>query len=160
MSLAICRFSSSALANFWSSREMQANGGRSLVSTVVGGQLDQPGGVSFWDAGTIPNLMYSGSGIRLLSLLELPGILGDPTKLASGTLNLIGLRNPISLLVPGRVLYGDVSYQTASNHIVWGDTVDQQHIVWGDTGPTSGSHIVWGDHIVWGESMMFLSDAP
>jgi hypothetical protein len=155
-------------ANFWSSRQMQANGGQSLVSTLVGGLVDQPSGVSFWDAGTIPDRMYSGLGIRLLSLLELPGILGNPAQLASGTLNVIGLRNPISLLAPKRILYGDVSYWTANDHIVWSDDItspDGQHIVWSDTDSSDDYHIVWSDtstdsyHVVWSDSMMDSSKA-
>ena len=94
--------------NFWTSRQVQANSG--LLSSLVGLLLDRSGGVSFWDAGQLQNRLYSGSGIRLINLLELPGLLLNPTKLPSGNLNLIGLTNPISLLAPKRILFGDVSY--------------------------------------------------
>jgi hypothetical protein len=147
-------------ANLWSSRQLQANGGQSLVSTVVGGLADQPGGLSFSDSGTIPDRMYAGLGIRLLSLLDLPGILGNPAQ-ASGTLNMIGLKNPFSVFAPRRLLYGDLSYRTATDHIAWGDDItsaDGQHIVWGDT--STSDHIVWGDTPTTGNAPIVKTNAP
>ena len=135
-------------ANLWTSRQEQASSG--LLSTLLGLLLDQSGGASFWDSGTMQDRMYAGNGIRLLGLLELPGILLNPSKLAWGNLNLIGTTNPISLLGPNRILWGDVSYWTASDHIVWGDDItspEGQHIVWGDSDLTDDYHIVWGDSI-------------
>ncbi len=158
-------------ANFWSSRQTQANGGQSLVSTVVGGLLDQPGGVSFWDGGTMSERMYQGTGIRLLNILQRPFMLLNPGQLAWGNLNFVGLLNPISLLGPNRILWGDISYWTSSDHIVWSDVItspEGKHIVWSDdiTSP-EGQHIVWSDdtgstaasHIVWSDSMMDSSYA-
>ena len=67
----------------------------------------------------------------------------------------MGSSNPISLLAPKRILYGDISFWTTSNHIVWSDdilTPAGQHIVWSDTDSTDDYHIVWSD------SMMGSSD--
>jgi serine protease AprX len=133
-------------AKFWTSRQTQANA--NLVTNLLNLLLDHTGGVSFWDAGQLQNRLYNGGGIHLLGVLELPGILLNPGKLLWGDLNLVGLTNPISLLAPKRILYGDYSYGTASEHIVWGDdvrTTDGQHIVWGDSDLTDDYHIVWGD---------------
>jgi len=135
-------------ANLWTSRQEQASSG--LVSNLLGLLLDQSGGASFWDKGTMQNRMYSGSGIRLLNILELPGLLLNPSKLGFGNLNLIGAQNPIGLLGANRILWGDVSYWTSDDHIVWGDSItspEGQHIVWGDSDLTDDYHIVWGDSI-------------
>jgi serine protease AprX len=134
--------------NFWTSRQVQADSG--LLTSLLGLLLDRTGGVSFWDAGQLQNRLYSGSGIRLLNLLELPGLLLDPTKLAWGNLNLIGLTNPISVLAPKRILFGDVSYWTSQEHLVWGDDVSSpegEHLVWGDNDTTDDYHLVWGDAV-------------
>ena len=104
------------------------------------------GGLLKW----LPPGVDGGGGIRLLSLLELPGILLNPGQLQWGNLNLVGLTNPISLLLPKRILFGDVSYWTANDHIVWGDDItspEGQHIVWGDNDTTDDYHIVWGDRL-------------
>jgi serine protease AprX len=135
-------------ANFWSSRQLQANS--NLVASLSNLLLDRSGGVSFWDAGQLQNRLYSGSGIRLISLLELPGLLLNPSNLAWGNLNLVGLANPISLLAPKRILFGDVSYWTSEEHLVWGDDVyspEGQHLVWGDNDTTDDYHLVWGDAV-------------
>src|SRR5205823_12227191 len=116
--------------NFWTSRQLQANSNFTA--------LDSTGGVSFWDDGQMEDRLYSGSGIRQLKVAAL-GLFLKPTQLPWGNVNLAGSRNPISLLSPKRLLYGDISYWTASDHIVWSDNI---------TSP-AGQHIVWSDHIVW-----------
>jgi serine protease AprX len=135
-------------ANFWTSRQVQANS--NLLTSLTNLSLDRSGGVSFWDSGQLQNRLYSGTGIRLINLLELPGILLNPSTLAWGNLNLIGLTNPISLLAPKRILFGDVSYWTSNEHLVWGDDVyspEGQHLVWGDNDTTDDYHLVWGDAV-------------
>ena len=133
-------------ANFWTSRQEQANSG--LLNSLLSLLLDRSGGVSFWDDGHLQTNLYNGNGIRLLNILELPGILLNPNQLAWGKLNLIGLTNSISVLAPKRILFGDVSYWTANEHLVWGDDVyspEGQHLVWGDNDTTDDYHLVWGD---------------
>src|SRR5262249_14778237 len=108
-------------ANFWTSRQLQANS--SVLTSLTALLLDRTGGVSFWDSGQLQDRLYGGTGLRLISLLELPGLLLNPAQLSWGKLNLIGLTNPISLLAPKRILFGDISYWTADDHLVWGDDV-------------------------------------
>jgi serine protease AprX len=135
-------------ANFWTSRQVQANS--NILTSLTSLLLDRTGGVSFWDAGQLQNRLYGGSGIRLINLLELPGLLLNPAKLAWGNLNLIGLLNPISVLSPKRILFGDVSYWTSEEHLVWGDDVYSpagEHLVWGDNDTTDDYHLVWGDSV-------------
>jgi serine protease AprX len=133
-------------ANFWTSRQLQANS--SVLTSLTGLLLDRTGGVSFWDSGQLQDRLYGGTGLRLIGLLELPGILLNPAQLSWGKLNLIGLTNPISLLAPKRILFGDISYWTSDDHLVWGDDVyspEGQHLVWGDNDTTDDYHLVWGD---------------
>src|SRR5258705_1232612 len=103
-------------ANFWTSRQEQANSG--LLNSLLNLLLDRTGGVSFWDDGHLQTNLYNGTGIRLLNILELPRILLNPNQLAWGKLNLVGLTNGISVLSPKRILFGDVSYCTATEHLV------------------------------------------
>ncbi len=135
-------------ANFWTSRQVQANS--NVITSLTSLLFDRTGGVSFWDAGQLQNRLYAGTGLRLLNLLELPGIILNPAKLAWGNLNLIGLTNPISVLAPKRILFGDVSYWTSEEHLVWGDDVyspQGEHLVWGDNDTTDDYHLVWGDSV-------------
>ena len=135
-------------AQFWTSRQVQANS--NLVTNLLGLLLDRTGGMSFWDSGQLQDRLYNGGGIRLLSILQLPGILLNPGQLAWGNLNLVGLTNPISLLAPKRILYGDVSYWTANDHLTWGDDIyspEGQHLTWGDNDLTDDYHLTWGDAV-------------
>jgi len=136
--------------NFWTSRKNAANGLTNLVSTVVGGLLTPASGVVFWDAGTMTKRLYSGTGLRLLSLVEAPiaWLTGD--YLHWGDLNVIGLTNPIGQTRPNEILWGDVSKWTADEEILWGDTIynpEGQEILWGDSRTTEGDEILWGDSI-------------
>jgi hypothetical protein len=139
--------------NFWTSRQMQANANLltsllNIVNSLTSLLLDQTGGVSFSDDGQLTTNLYNGTGLHLLSLLELPGIILNPNQLAKGKLNLVGLSNVLSLLPAKRLLYGDVSFWTTNEHIIWGDDItspDGQHIIWGDNDLTDDYHIIWGD---------------
>jgi serine protease AprX len=136
--------------NFWSTRKSSANTGllSNLVSTVVGGILAPSSGATFWDSGTMSGRLYAGTGIRLLSLLELPFALLTPNYLKWGDLNLVGLNNPIGSTGPNQIIWGDVSTWTPSNQIIWGDTIytpEGQQIIWGDSSVSEDDQIIWGD---------------
>jgi subtilisin family serine protease len=140
--------------NFWSSRKAGANGLTNLTSSVVGGVLTPAGGVMFWDAGTLSARVYAGSGIRLLSLVELPLAWLTPGFLKWGDLNLAGLGNPLATTSPNQILWGDVAMWTPSNQILWGDTIytpEGQQILWGDSSVTDGDQILWGDAVTDGD---------
>jgi len=139
-------------ANFWASRKMSASGSLldNLVSTISG-LLVPASGASFWDAGTLSGRLYGGQGIRLLGILDLSKILGNPSLLNFGDLNLIGLLNPLAQVPPNHLLWGQVSTWTASNQILWGDTVydpEGQQILWGDSRTTDDNQILWGDAVL------------
>ena len=141
--------------NFWTTRQMQADANLltsllNIVNSLTNLLLDRSGGVSFFDNGTtrLQDNLYNGVGIHLLSLLDLPGIILNPLQLQQGKLNLVGLTNAISVLPAKRILYGDVSYWTVNDHIIWGDDItspEGEHIIWGDTDLSDDYHIIWGD---------------
>jgi serine protease AprX len=134
-------------ANFWTSRQTQANS--SVVTSLLNLLLPQSGGASFNDFnGDLQQNLYNGTGIRLINLVELPGIILNPLQLVSGKLNLIGSTNPISLLIPKRILWGDISYWTTANQLTWGDQVydpQGEQLTWGDNDTTDDYQLTWGD---------------
>lgn len=139
--------------NVWSSRRASVNGLDDLLTALplIGGLLSPPGGVVFWDGGTMTQKMYGGTGIRLLGLLDLVGALLYPSTLQWGTLHLVGQNSPIAPLGANHIIWGDVSYWTDNSHIIWGDSItspEGQHIIWGDTQMTEGYHIIWGDTVM------------
>jgi serine protease AprX len=135
--------------NFWSSRKSTSSGLlNNLLSTVVGGLLAPASGVVYWDAGTMMNRMYGGTGIRLLSLLEAPLAWLNGSYLKWGQLNLFGLSNPLGSTGSNQILWGDVSRWTSDEQILWGDTVytpEGQQILWGDSSIAEDDQILWGD---------------
>jgi serine protease AprX len=143
--------------DFWSSRKAAVNGLDDLLGSlpIIGGLVSTPGGVTYWDKGTLANRIYTPSGIRLLGGLDLSSILRNPAQLAWDTLNLVGSDKAVSSLGPKRTLWGDLAYRTQSNYILWGETLtgtDGQYILWGE----SDEYILWGEsdsYILWGEHL-------
>jgi serine protease AprX len=134
-------------ANFWVARSMTAKTSLlSLPTALIGGLLAPPTGASFWDAGTLSGRLYHGTGLRLLPILDLLKILGNPSLLNYGDLNLLGLTNPLRLLPANRLLWGGVADWTSDQQIIWGATIydpSGQQIIWGaDT--TGDQQIIWG----------------
>jgi len=137
--------------NFWASRKLAASGlVGGLLNTVVGGLGVSSSGASFWDSGTLGGRLYSGLGIRLLTLLEAPLTWLNPSMLHYGDLNLVGLLNPIASIQPKWLQYGQVAGWTKSDTIMWGDTIydpQGQTIMWGDA-YTDDTTIMWGDSTI------------
>lgn len=142
--------------NLWSSRRASANGLGDLLSSLplIGGLFSPPGGVAYWDTGTMSQRLYAGSGVRLLGLFDLVGALLNPSKLSWDTLHLVGQSNPIGGMAPNYVIWGDVSRWSDSNYVIWGDTIrnpEGNYVIWGDTQMTEGYYVIWGDTIVEGD---------
>lgn len=122
----------------------------SLVNTVTS-LLGISSGASFLDTGTLIDRVYDRSGIRLLSLLDLGGLLGDPSGGEWGVLNLVGTNNSLGQVPANHLVWGDVAGWSDNYHLVWGDNIQSpsgQHLVWGDSEHTDSSHLVWGDAVV------------
>jgi serine protease AprX len=135
--------------NVWASRNLTAGGLNTLTSTLtntlIGGVLTVPSGASFWDSGTLSSRLYGGVGIRLLSLLDLSKVLGNPSLLNAGDLNLVGLLNPLRLVAPNPLIWGEVAGWTSDQQIIWGSQIQDtqgQQIIWGSS--TDGDQIIWG----------------
>ena len=138
--------------NVWESRKIAQNG-MSLLGSITGSLLT-PTGASFWDAGTLSARIYSGTGIRLLSVAEQLLAWANPTLLRFDDLNLFGLNNPIARIPGGPLVWGEVA-AWANDEIIWG-TNDE--IIWGTHGEIIwGTHdeIIWGtnDEIIWGTTI-------
>jgi serine protease AprX len=138
--------------NLWSSRRASVNGLDDLLSALplIGGLVSPPTGVAYWDAGTMTQRMYQGSGLRLLGLLDLVGALLSPSRLEWDTLHLVGENNPLGNMGAKYVIWGDVAYWTDSNYVIWGDTIQSpegNYVIWGDTQMTEGYYVIWGDAV-------------
>jgi subtilisin family serine protease len=136
--------------NLWPSRKMTSSDLVTTLTNLVTDLLSTSSGVSFTDGGTMTQRMYQGTGVNLYSLLQLPSLLLNPLQLSADTLHLAGTTNSIGLLPAKRTLYGDVSYWTASEYIMWGDTVQDpegNYIMWGDNQTTDAYYIMWGDTV-------------
>jgi serine protease AprX len=132
--------------NFWASRQIVANGLTSLVNTVVAGLGLQSSGASYWDAGTLSQRLYAGTGIRLLSALEAPLVWLNPSLLRFGDLNLLGLTNPLASLTPKWLQYGEVAGWTNEQSILWGAVIYDpkgEWVEWG-TNAQDDQSILWG----------------
>jgi serine protease AprX len=131
--------------NVWASRRSAVGGLGGALTSVIGGLGLTASGASYWDSGTLHNRLYAGTGIRLLSLLELPFVLLDPSRLHFGDLNLVGLLNPLKSVAPKWLLYGEVAGWTQGQTIMWGTQIydpQGQTIMWGTS--DMGDTIMWG----------------
>jgi serine protease AprX len=144
--------------NVWASRAITAGGlttvTTTLTNTLIGGVLTVPSGASFWDGGTLSSRIYGGVGIRLLSLLDLSRVLGNPSLLKPGDLNLVGLLNPLRLVPANPLIWGEVAGWTTDQQIIWGSQVQDpqgQQIIWGSSSDD--------DQIIWGSSTLTDPDA-
>ncbi|MGE5246494.1 MAG: S8 family serine peptidase [Betaproteobacteria bacterium] len=138
-------------ADFWASRKIAANGLVALPQVLIGGLVTSPSGAVFWDAGTLSSRLYGGIGVRLLSFLEAPLVWADPSRLGLGDLNLFGLLNPLALVPPNPLLWGQVAGWSSGSQILWGDTIydpQGQQILWGDSRTTDDNQILWGDSVL------------
>jgi serine protease AprX len=136
--------------NFWSSRKTAQYGPvLSLPTALIGGLLAKPSGVVFWDAGTLSDRLYGGTGLRLLSLLDLlPAWLNPSSFLKFGDLNLVGLTNSLASLTPKQLLWGEVAGWTSGEQIIWGETMydpQGEQIIWGEQTTTEDNQIIWGE---------------
>jgi serine protease AprX len=134
--------------NIWQSRKIAANGLTALLTNLLGG-LSGPSGATFWDAGTMSARLYSGSGLRILGLLDLSSVWGNPSLLKFGDLNLAGPLNLLGTVPANRLIWGEVSDWTTEQHIIWGTNIyddNGDHIIWGTSG--DDDHIIWGTTVL------------
>ena len=133
--------------DFWSARQFASKG---LVGSVLSA-IASASGASYWDSGTLGTRLNAGLGIRLLSVLEAPLAFLNPSRLHYGDLNLIGLLNPLRLVTPKMLQYGQVGGWTDNQQIIWGDAIydpQGQQIIWGDADVTDDNQIIWGDAVL------------
>jgi serine protease AprX len=139
--------------NIWASQKIAANGLSALTTNLVGGLVTVPTGASFFDAGTMSARLYSGLGVRLLSMLDLSRVWSNPAVLRYGDLNLVGLLNPLRFVPAKQVMWGEVAAWSSEDQILWGTSMH-------DGG---GDQILWGtsddnDQILWGTTTLTAAD--
>ena len=88
--------------NFMNSRKSAAQGLTSLLNTVGG--LLGASGASFWDRGTLAHRVYTRTGLRLLSLLELPLALLNPAYLQLRRSEPARPQQPLALVPANRLV--------------------------------------------------------
>ena len=136
--------------DFSASQRLAQGGLVGSLLTNLTNTLGLTGGASFRDHGSLIERIYDRTGIRLLSLLDLQALLGNPNGPDSDVLNLLGLSNPLGTAAPNYLVWGNVAGWSDSYYIVWGSAMqspDGEYLVWG-TADTSGEYIVWGTGVV------------
>jgi subtilisin family serine protease len=120
----------------------------SLLTTVTN-LLGLSSGATFIDNGTMTSGIYDRSGIRLLNLLDLGGLLGIGPQ--PGVLNLLGTSNPIGQAAPNYVVWGNLAGGSSSYYVVWGNSIQDpssgQYVVWGNNEQTDPNYVVWGNSV-------------
>jgi serine protease AprX len=138
--------------NFSQSLKLANQGLIGSLLTSITNLLGLSSGATFIDNGTMTSGIYDRSGIRLLSLLDLGGLLGGSSP-QPGILNLLGSSNPLGTAAPNYIVWGNVAGYSSSYYIVWGNTIQEsngQYIVWGNNEQTDPNYIVWGNSIAGG----------
>jgi serine protease AprX len=137
--------------NIWSSRQFAANPLVSLPTALIARLLTAPSGAAFTDAGTMTGRLYAGSGLHLLSLVDLLLAWLNLPLLQTDNLNLIGLGNPLAAIAPNPLLWGEVASWTSANQIIWGSTIynpQGEQIIWGSDQTTEDNQIIWGSSVL------------
>jgi serine protease AprX len=117
----------------------------SLLSSVTN-ILGLSSGASFVDRGTLIDRVYDRTGIRLLGLLDLGGLLGAAESAEPGVLHLIGKSNPLGYTPANYLVWGSVAGWTSSYYLVWGSSIqdpDGDYLVWGNM--SDEDYLVWGN---------------
>jgi hypothetical protein len=118
----------------------------SLLNTVTS-LLGLSSGATFRDRGGLIDGIYDRSGLRLLGILDLGGLLGGDGG-EWGVLNLLGLGNPLNYTPANRLVWGQqVAGWSSSYYVVWGASIQStsgQYVVWGASDYTDPNYVVWG----------------
>jgi serine protease AprX len=135
--------------NFAQSLKIANQGLIGSLVTSVANLLGLSSGATFVDDGTMTSGIYDRSGIRLLHLLDLGGLLGNGPQ--PGVLNLLGTSNPLAQSAPNYIVWGNVAGYSSSYYIVWGNSIQDpssgQYIVWGNNEQSDPNYIVWGNSV-------------
>jgi serine protease AprX len=118
----------------------------SLLNTVTS-VLGLSSGAAFRDRGTLIDRAYDRTGLRLLRLLDLGGLLGSAEDGEWGVLNLLGLTNPLASMPPNRLVWGQVAGWSSSYYVIWGSAIQSpsgQYVIWGSSDYSDPNYVIWG----------------
>ena len=133
--------------DFSASMKLADNGLLTTVLNVVQNVLGLSSGASFRDRGTLIDRIYDRSGINLLNILNLGGLLGGADNGEYGVLNLLGEQNSIARTPANYVVWGSVADWSSSYYVVWGSSMQSpsgQYVVWGSSMYGDDDYVVWG----------------
>jgi subtilisin family serine protease len=134
--------------NFEQSLKLANQGLLGGLLTTITNLLGLSSGATYVDNGALINGVYDHSGIRLLNLLDLGALFGEPGGGPAGVLNLLGSSNPIASTAPNYIVWGNVAGYSSSYYIVWGNSIQDpsgEYIVWGNSEQSDPNYIVWGN---------------
>ena len=136
--------------NFEQSMKIANQGLLGGLLTTITNLLGLSSGATYVDDGTMTSGIYDRSGIKLLNLLDLGGLLGTGPQ--PGILNLLGSTNPLGAAEPNYVVWGNVAgWPTSPYYVVWGNTIQDpssgQYVVWGNSEQTDPNYVVWGNSL-------------
>jgi serine protease AprX len=136
--------------NFQQSLRLANQGLLGGLLTTIANLLGLSSGATYVDNGALINGVYDHSGVRLLSLLDLSALFGEPGGGQAGVLNLLGSSNTINSIAPNYIVWGNVAGYSSSYYIVWGNAIQDpsgEYIVWGNSEQSDPNYIVWGNSV-------------
>jgi hypothetical protein len=135
------------VVNFAASMRVAKTGLLPNLLATVESLLGTSSGASYRDRGTMIDRLYDRTGLRLLGLLDLGGLLGLPDGGEAGVLNLLGPSNPMANVQPNYLVWGTMADWTSSYYLVWGTSMQSpsgQYLVWGTADTGEDDYLVWG----------------
>jgi serine protease AprX len=123
------------------------------LTRLLDGLLGDYAGPAFRDQGGSNGLIdrvYDGTGLRLLSLIDLDALWSSADEAEWSVLNLLGLAHPLAAVAPNYVVWGNVAGWSGSYYVVWGNTIqtpEGQYVVWGNSDVYS-EYVVWSNGFV------------
>jgi hypothetical protein len=104
-------------------------------------------GATFRDQGALIDRVYDRTGVRLLGILDLGGLLRGAESGEWGVLNLLGLSNPLGNVPANRLVWGQVAGWSSSYYVIWGSAIQSpsgQYVIWGSSDYSDPNYVIWG----------------
>jgi serine protease AprX len=133
--------------NFAQSLKVSQSGLLSSLLTTVTSVLGLSSGATFRDQGALIDRVYDRTGVRLLGILDLGGLLRGAESGEWGVLNLLGLSNPLGNVPANRLVWGQVAGWSSSYYVIWGSAIQSpsgQYVIWGSSDYSDPNYVIWG----------------
>lgn len=138
--------------NFPQTLTIAQNGLAPNLLTTVTNVVGSSSGAAFRDDGSMTDRIYHGTGLRVLSILDLGWLFQGADEAEWGVLNLLGLTNPLASTSANRLLCGEIAGWMDDNYVLaWGTKIESpsgQVVVWGSSDSVDADVVVWGSSVV------------